>query len=217
MGRHSLSTVMALGAVISLIGGAGLFAVFTDRATTAENSAVSGDRPHLEALQMAPGALTVEASIACGTFSDDLATPLVAMTNAQPGDGHQEYVCITNTSSLDLLLSMTIVDLHDVETACTGDEPAFDPSCVADEPGELSSVLFGNGSIIDCATASGPGSGIRLADLAAGQAVTLGTLTAGSTGCFLAGATYPFYVADIDQQVAQTDQATWRFAFDGTE
>lgn len=218
MGRHSLTTVMALGVVVSLLGGAGIFAVFTDRATTGENSAISGERPHLEALQLAPASIAQDQSIACGAFSDDLATALITVTDLQPGGGWGGYLCLENASSLYLYVSATAIDLLDTETACTGDESAFDSTCIATYPGELSQELNVYFNTVDCATSVGaPAAPNNLAALAGGGAVPLGPLVAGATRCLSATALYPLTTSALEQQIAQTDQATWRFAFDATE
>jgi hypothetical protein len=218
MGRHSLSTVMALGAVISLIGGAGLFAVFTDRATTGENSAITGERPHLEAIQVSSAAIAPDLSVACGTFSDDLATALITVADLQPGGQWGGFVCVKNVSSLDLTLSATAIDLLDQETACSGDEGSFDSTCAVGSDGELSGVLnvyFGD---VDCATAVGTSTPPNnLAALGVGGSAALGTLSAGTTRCLFTSVGYPFTASALEQQIAQTDQATWRFAFDATE
>ena len=218
MGRHSLSTVMALGAVISLLGGAGLFAVFTDRAITGQNSVIAGEQPHFEALQLASAELTPDQSVACGTYADDLSTPLVTLTNAQPSEFSPQLVCIANLGSFDLSLSATVIDLLESETGCTGDEGAFDPTCGIGEAGELATVLRATAGGIDCATSiAGPYTANLLGPLAAGASLSLGSLTAGSTACYLIGAWYPTWADPTDVQIAQSDQVSWRFAFDGTE
>ena len=45
MSRRLLGSMMALRAVVTLIGGAGIFAVFTDRAKTGSSSVTSGKGP----------------------------------------------------------------------------------------------------------------------------------------------------------------------------
>ena len=42
MGRCALRTMVVLGMVLTLVGGAGVFAIFTDQAAASSNSVVSG-------------------------------------------------------------------------------------------------------------------------------------------------------------------------------
>ena len=55
MNRQSLWSVIALGAVIASLSGAGVVAVFSDTATTGTNEVSSGDQPHFEGLKIANG------------------------------------------------------------------------------------------------------------------------------------------------------------------
>jgi hypothetical protein len=222
MRRQPLLSVIGLGVVVSLIGGAGIFAVFTDRATTGNNSAISADQPHFEALQLALASPVTNpdssSSVVCGAFADDLAVPLVTLTNLQPNDYWTEYLCVRNVGTIDLSLTATAVDLLESETACTGDEGAFDSTCGGAGPGELAALVRAVAGSVDCASATpAPYASTWLASLGAGSWLDLGIVSGGSTACYYVGVWYPSWTAALDVQIAQTDQVTWRFALDGTE
>jgi hypothetical protein len=224
MNRRLLVSLMALGAVVTLIGAAGIFAVFTDRATTGNSSVTSGERASAADLQIASsGGPPIE----CGTFADDLVTDLITVTDVQPAEGGQginAFICLRNAGSAHLTISAAAIDLVDVETDCTGDEAAAgDGSCGIAEPstgvGELSSVLFAEIVQADCTTGAAiPGIGISilLSDLSGGAAIGGLSLLPGEFRCVRLGILYPTTTPDTAVQIAQTDKVTWRYAFDGT-
>ena len=45
MGRHTLRITIVLGMLVTLLGGTGIFATFTDRATGGQATVSSGARP----------------------------------------------------------------------------------------------------------------------------------------------------------------------------
>ena len=220
MNRRLLVSLMALGAVITLVGAAGIFAVFTDRATTGTNSVTSGERPSAAHLQIT----TWQDGVCVGTPVDDLVTGLFEITDAQPTGflGTPKYVCLMNAGASSLSLSVAALDLVDIETDCTGDEAAAgDASCgivggVAGA-GELSQVLNIDIFQWGCTSAvtENNGDSIRLVDLAGGMLLGVPALTPGDTMCLRLRVLYPPGSPET-AQIAQTDQATWRFAFDGT-
>jgi predicted ribosomally synthesized peptide with SipW-like signal peptide len=53
MERRTAFAIMAIGVVVTLLGGTGIFAVFTDRAETGKGSVTSGELPHAADLQIA--------------------------------------------------------------------------------------------------------------------------------------------------------------------
>jgi predicted ribosomally synthesized peptide with SipW-like signal peptide len=94
MGRHSLRIIMVLGALVTLVGGTGIFAVFTDRATGGDNTVTSGTRPKSADLRIEPAVLDA----ATGTFNcdgdldgllwqnDDTTTAQYTVADVQPGN-----------------------------------------------------------------------------------------------------------------------------------
>src|SRR3954471_5430377 len=53
MRRPALVTIIVLGSVVTLVGATGIYAEFTDRATTGTNTATSGERPRAADLAQA--------------------------------------------------------------------------------------------------------------------------------------------------------------------
>jgi hypothetical protein len=112
---------------------------------------------------------------------------------------------------------MTVIDLVDSETACTGDEEAAGDTTCGTGAGELSSALSASTARADCRTGdfSLAPPAVKLSN-APTTNFPLGSLQPGETACIIATVEYRFDVPEITQRVAQSDQVQWRFAFDGT-
>ena len=163
MRRRNLLTVTALGALICLLGGTGLFAALTDTARSGTNSVDSAALAASADIQIArafvPG--TTPPNLICGTLAEDLATGFFTASNVGPGySSTDQYYCVKNVGSQPVNLSALATELVDVDFACTGDEVAFDDTCGGDKDGELSSLLgvtYGIiGNCIDFSGGSGP-------------------------------------------------------------
>src|SRR5215470_6940644 len=103
MARQSLRIVIVLGALITLVGGTGIFAVFTDRATAGNNSVTSGERPRAAELKIAPEdpsqhpAGAALCSPAVTPWDDDTTTAQFTVGSIQPGQNMQSaYLCLWN-------------------------------------------------------------------------------------------------------------------------
>jgi hypothetical protein len=212
--RPVLMTIMALGMVVTLAGANGVFAVFTDRATTGTNSATSRAEARSADLQIATGTLVPEdGSITCGTFVENLASGIITATDMVPlGDDVHAFVCLKNVGSRSLDVTTSVIDLFDTDPQCTGDESEVD-SCGTGEFGELSGVLHVFLSTSDCVT---PGSslGNTTLDTMVSTPFSLGSVASGALLCVH---------VDIQDQaqgddvaITQSDTATWKFAYDGT-
>lgn len=225
MGRHALRITILLGVLITLVGGTGIFAVFSDRATTGVNDVTSGELGRAADLLIAvdPALHDPQSSppFACGTFSDDLATGLFSFT-ANFGSGNDANVCIRNAGTAGVDLTTSAIDLVDLDVDCTGDEAAFgDTTCGPDgnalpQVGELSPIV--DVTVIGYECIGGPaianwGGNATLADLAS-TPISLGNLAAGQDRCLVIRVINAY--GDPAAQVAQSDRAEWRFAFDGT-
>jgi len=219
LNRHLLRVILALGLVITLVSGAGVLAVFTDRATTSTNTAESGEVARAADLELAE-AFSM-GGIFCGQFVDDLTTPLIATQGIQPtADVIQRgYFCLRNVGSASLDVVMSVIDLVDVEIGCTGDEASVDLSCGLDQEGELSPNLVIGLTKYSCVD------GISLGFITGGLsnlAVNGMPFQSGSTlapneiFCASVEIYYPTTATTEQVQAAQSDRATWRFAFDGT-
>jgi len=196
------------------MGTTGIFAVFTDRATTGTNTVTSGSRPKAADLQIATTGSTYSD---CQTFSEDLATGLITISDAQPLSKQIKNVCLRNVGASELTVTMKAVDLVDAEAGCTGDEAASGDATCGTGAGELSDLVAVNTNKIDCVTgAFGPTEGAWLSVLGGTGSMAIGTVAPGSQACVRIELTYaPLNTTATQQLRAQSDTATWRFAFDG--
>jgi hypothetical protein len=212
---------MALGLVITAMSFTGIFAVFTDRATTGTNHVDSGTQARVVDIQLATSA---NGDCTDAVFSEDLATGIIDVSDIQPGDGPQvQYLCLRNVGTAHVTYSVSAIDLTDTETGCTGDEAEVgDPTCgtAGAGDGELGDVLIANVVPIDCDTQDI--AGIVIAQTLSTLDETPVELTGGSAGevvCLRVAATMPQAGGDVTSdalQLAQSDQVEWRYAFDAS-
>lgn len=228
MGRQALRITILLGILISLVGGTGIFAVFTDRATGGQDSVTSAGLASAADIRIDAGAVTsaTDFGINCDPDGDgiignrdDITTPQFSATDVRAGaDLGTAYVCIENAGSAPVSLVVSEIELIDTDTACTGDEAAAgDANCGGNLAGELSPLLFADTDRIECMDSSLPplldNAPMSLSTYQQTVAPDTAALQPNATACFAIHITYP----DPGQalaQVAQSDQATWRFAFD---
>ena len=237
MGRQTLRITIVLGMLVTLLGGTGIFATFTDRATAGDNSVTTGERARAADLKIA--AYDPSQALAGQTFclpattqwDDDTTTAQFTAGSLQPGQ-HMgpAYLCLLNAGTAPLMVNASVLDLVDADTDCTGDEAAAgDDTCGIDQTsqqpqqGELSPLLLIDLTAISC---SDPGTAIE-----GGTEHTLSQygaqqihFTPGATGISLAPNTVAclklqaFYPTptETEAQIAQSDRVTWKFAFDAT-
>jgi hypothetical protein len=221
MRRSSLLTLTALGALVCLIGGTGLFAALSDAARTGTNSVDSAPLAGSADIQLATAQLQDVDSdgildVACDTFSENLATGFFTAADVTPGYASANvYYCIRNVGSAAVNLAALADELTDIDTDCTGDEALYgDMDCGDSQLGELSGVLSVTYQLLNC---SGAGhladSSFILKDNATVANSVLGSLAPGTEGCFSAQITFPETTAADDVQMAQSDRAAWRFEF----
>ena len=209
--RSVLVTFAVLGGLVCLIGGTGLFAALQDSARSGPNSAESDGMAASADIQVATATVGPSTpGVECGTFSEDLASPLHTVTGVTPGFVSNAWYCVRNVGSQQVTLSALSDELTDVDYACTGDEALHgDDTCGSGGAGELSSVLRVTYLQLDCATNNGPGHGLSLSDNVVAPA-DLGTIAPGADRCFRADVEYVGSASDAVQR-AQSDRATWRF------
>jgi hypothetical protein len=213
MRRPLLLSLMVLGLITTAIGGVGVFAPFTDRATTGTNNLTSGERPRGADLQIVWPA---QSFWSCDgeTFVNDSTSSAVVANDAQPGYQVVVPFCLRNAGSLELTITGAVIDVVNRDVECTGDEAAAgDATCGNNEVGELGSVIATYIGLGPCDT----GSAVTFAGFVSdAPTLALGTLAAGATACGAVEVFYPLNRPDVDVLQAQTDQVTWKFAFDGT-
>lgn len=212
MRRPLALSLIVLGLVVTLIGGTGLFAPFTDRATTGVNSVTSGERPRAADLKLAFPRTTTDC--VGETFFDNVTTPGISAIDAQPGFRDVTPFCLQNAGSAELAISVTVVDLTNVDVDCTGDESFVDTSCGGDGAGELGSVLFFNVNQFPCG--GGLGTSWFGGSLSDAAVTSMSLLSAGATWCGSIETFYPLNRTADEVLRAQTDKVTWKYAFDGT-
>jgi len=217
--RPLVAAIVALGGVITLAGTTGVFAVFTDRATTGTNTIASKQLPRAAELQIAAGSQGTNWSVSCGTYSDDLVTGVLSMSDVTPNTtGDSDFVCLKNAGSATVDLTTSAIDLTDLDTDCTGDEGTVDTTCGVDETtsepqaGELSPLITLSLTVADCSDVNQGSRGLgALPDV---TSVSVTTMAPGDVLCV--GFTSRYLPTDAQAQTAQSDTVTWRFAFDGT-
>jgi predicted ribosomally synthesized peptide with SipW-like signal peptide len=217
--RALLTSIAALGGVITLASTTGVFAVFTDRATTGTNSFATKDLPRAADLQIAAGSAGTNWSVSCGTYSDDLQTGLVSVSNVTANQTSDSgFVCLKNAGSATVDVTTSAIDLTDLDTDCTGDEAAVDTTCGIDptpgtpQAGELSPLITLSLTTADCSNVNQGGRGLgALPDLTDASVASMAP-----DDVLCVGFTIRYLPTDAQAQAAQSDTATWKFAFDGT-
>ena len=210
--------MMVLGTVITVVGGTGIFAVFTDRATQGPNTADSGPRPKAADIQLSTATADTNSAVTCGTFQDDLTTALWEAHDLQPFADIQRYLCIKNVGAAAVDVYMGAIDLQQSDPECTGDEATVDADCGSGAGhGQLADALMIEIERIDCDGTFHLTLGNSLSALATGSMpVTATSLPSGEKLCVKAHAEYPFNAPEELIQRAQSDAVSWRLAFDAT-
>jgi hypothetical protein len=210
--RRVLLTIAALGSVVTLLGLVGLIAPFTDRATTGPNSIQSGERAREVDLKLA----TTDPNGVCGAFVDDLTTGVISVSSVQPSSADTGAgLCFRNAGASPASVSFTALDLSDVDTACTGDEATVDVLSCGSGVGELSPQLS-VGFMVDHQCDGQTLIYEQRLPVLSTTSMPFGTLAPGQVWCLSPYWSYFPTTADAPT-MAQTDEATWRFAIDGAQ
>lgn len=212
MRRPVLLSVMAAGAVISLVSTTGIFAVFTDRATTGTNSVQTGALAKAVDVQVAPFTPSSPGSSftgTCGAFTENLTTPMLTVENVQPSTNifRGPTFCLKNAGSLAASVRPTTIDVVDLEVDCTGDEATVDSTCGGSGAGEIAQSLEADTLWGDCAGSANGGPIHPFNSPFSGR-----LMSPGQTVCIH----HQFrYNPTGDNAIAgQSDRLTWRFAYD---
>lgn len=205
--------VLGLGLTVGSVGG--VIAAFTDEALVGPNSFESKALPLATDLKLAP-----QASGACGTFGEDLATGLYAISDLEPSATARSagsLYCMRNDGSLAANVSYRAFDVLDTELACTGDEAEAGDATCGEGAGELSPLVelqiikFGTGC-----PGGGSGSALNMSTIASLASTPKAFLTLAPGECIAFGAWYRYDPPELDGLKAQSDKVTFRLAFNGT-
>lgn len=220
MRRSVFLTIMALGAVITLLGATGIVAVFTDTAETPTNTFGTGPRASSADIKVAQTtSITTDPGCSNQTFADNFVNFFFNTTDGQPYAFSQatKLFCIKNVGSAAVALKTTTTDVLDVETDCTNDESTVDTTCGSSGAGEISPLVFLLFTKVDCGT--GSDAGTAGVDDVAGMTSTPVTLSASvaptAVACFKVELIYD-PSAPSDVVAAQTDRVTWKQIFTAT-
>lgn len=213
MRRSVLFTLIALGAIITGLGGTGLFAALSDTASTGDNRVETAAMASSSDLQLATATGTT--TIACGTFQENLSTGLFTVANAAPSHFSTAKACLRNIGSAPVAITTSINLLSDTDVACTGDEAALgDTTCGGGQAGELGSTIETAVWKVDCATGSGANN-TGWQHIAGFSPVTnIGTIAPNETVCLHFAIDY-FNAPAASKPLAQSDEVTWRWTFTG--
>jgi hypothetical protein len=213
MRRPVLLTLAAVGGMIVLLGGTGIFAALSDTARSGTNSIDTNALPPSSDLRIADATLDPVDGMSCGSFSDDLTSALITISG-EPGAGAQERLyCLRNVGSQWVNLTVQVEQVDDIEIGCTGDESIYDTSCGSGfgEVGENTVVWHRQ---ISCSANPIEATEGILFRQHQTTPMSLGTLGPDETRCF--GVTISqFDQMGIQSQQAQSDRLTWRFAWTG--
>jgi hypothetical protein len=149
----------------------------------------------------------------CGTFADTLPALVTATDVAADTTIADLSICIRNAGTADGVLAFGADELQDIDTGCTGDENTVDASCGGGSVGELSARLIQRIGTNDCrgVPATTPTWDRSLAQFAASPVVLTTRLMKGKQLC--AHLVMRYEPTAASAVGAQSDRATWRYAF----
>ncbi len=212
MRRPVLLTLAAVGGIIVLLGGAGLFAALSDTARSETNYVDSGALPPSADLQIATA--TFANGYVCGSFGEDMTSSLISIVSSPGEDNHFSYLyCVRNIGSQTVNLTVMAENLNDIELGCTGDESVYDASC-GSGTGELGDFVMVIHERADCLTGAFEIDDMHNLRDTSTTAVSLGALGPNETQCFMA-AIEESSATEAQRQAAQSDRLAWRFAWTG--
>ena len=216
MRRSFLLTASAMGLMISLLAGTGLFAALVDTADTGPNSVDTAPLAGSSDLQLA----TWDSVNGCGAWQEDLSSGLITALNVAidaPTVRTGETFCIRNIGSRTVDLSVSVFGVEDTETdECTGDEAdSGDQDCALNDPGELSAVIGVEFFLDDCVGNATIGFTDSLTDMVSTPLALL-PIAPGNTSCFVPQIQVGSVASETQLQQAQSDRVTWRYRFTGT-
>lgn len=211
-------SLIVLGVLVTLIGGTGIFAPFTDTANTGTNSLTSGTQPRAADIQIVWPAADTSACAVPANYVENSQTPGHSATDVQPGYNSFQNFCVKNVGTGTTGLNFRIIDRVETDNTCHGDEAASgDTTCGGGAAGELGSVLQVSVYRYNCTTGDATlilGIGALAGDNNVSHADW--ALDPGEIWCGASQIRYPTGQPVTDVLKAQTDTVTWAFQFIAT-
>ncbi len=151
----------------------------------------------------------------CGKLADSLPV-LVSLAGARPGEVVGDVtVCVANSGGSAARLTLRVLELVDLDPACTGAESTRDSSCGGGRRGELSPSLLQQVGLGQCPSvppAIDPALERRLPALQAGTLLLVERLRRSQVVCVRLRLRYE--PAGSEASItSQSDRTTWRYAF----
>jgi hypothetical protein len=151
----------------------------------------------------------------CGKLTDSLPV-LISRTGIRPGEVAGDVtVCVENHGDETALLTLRVLELAEVDPACTGAEPTRDSSCGGGKRGELGSSLLqqvGLGTCPSVPSATNPALDRRLPNLQTSSLVLVDRLRRKQIVCVRLRLRYEPPSSDASI-ASQSDRVTWRYGF----
>lgn len=225
MRRSILLTLSALGLVVTLVGGTGLFAALVDTADTGENEITTDGLAGSADLQLAFFGPDISdpdpnAPHVCGEYSENLTSGLFTVNPAALPSTVAGTLCVRNVGAQTVTLDVRAIDLEDRDPECTGDEVEYgdlDCGTVGAQDGELAGIVSIQLQPTDCVGGlTGPLFGGVLSNLVQQPLGLLPDLGSDAVTCYAIEAFVGTGYSTAEQQVAQSDSVTWKFRFTGT-
>lgn len=218
MRRPLALSLIVLGLVVTLIGGTGLFAPFTDTATTGTNSLTSGSQPKAADIQIVWPSAGFDPCAVPANYSENSTSPGLDVADIQPGFSNNVGFCVKNVGTGTTGINVGVIDRVDVETDCTGDESAAgDLTCGNAGVGELSTVIFAQIARYNCTTGTHVVTiNLGLLSTDPNGSAAAWALAPGEIWCGIASALYQTDTALVDVLKAQSDRVTWAYQFVAT-
>jgi hypothetical protein len=217
MRRPVLLTLAAVGGVIVLLGGTGIFAALSDTARSGSNAIETQPLAPSSDLQVASATGDLFTGLSCQAFSENLTSGLITIGTAGGGFVSQQEnpYCVRNVGSKTVSLFVGVEAFDDVEVGCTGDEALYDGTCGAGvgEIGDNTAVAH---AYYDEASPDfwvSAGGGLLRDGLQTPSHLV--ELSPGETVFLVVGVYVNPSNDELQAQRAQSDRLTWRFVWTG--
>ena len=217
MRRPVLLTLAAVGGVIVLLGGTGIFAALSDTARSGTNSIETDALAPSADLQVASATGDLVVGLSCDAFNENLTSGLITIGSGGVGFvSYQDHpYCVRNVGSKTVSLFVGVEAFDDVEVGCTGDEALYDDTC-GTGVGEIGEGATVNHAYFDESSPNswlGLGGGLLRDGLQTPQHLV--EVSPGETAILLVAVHVNPFNDELQAQREQSDRLTWRFIWTG--